>query len=298
MGEKLFVVINPFSGKGRGGALKDAVLQAFSEGGPVEHALTGRAGDEARLAAEAIARGFKTIVAVGGDGTWSNVGDAILRSGAGDVALGLVAAGTGCDLAKSFGIPARDLPACARVVRAGRTLRIDAGRIEGRHFLNVAGFGYDIAVIEDSWRVKWLKGDLVYLYCALRQLHRFPGFPVEIEVDGRALGRRELLMLIVANGRVFGGGFRIAPGASLEDGLLDGMAFGNMGLLRRLLILVGLLRGTHAGSPDVAASRAASYRFRFAAPPAYEIDGEWTQAKSAELLVEVVPRALALRVPA
>jgi diacylglycerol kinase (ATP) len=298
LGEKLFVVINPFSGKGRGGALKPSVLAAFGAGGELEHAETRSAGDEARLAQDAVARGFKTIVAVGGDGTWSNVGDAILKAGKPDVALGLVAAGTGCDLAKSFGIPARDVAASARVVREGRTLRIDAGRIEGRHFLNVAGFGYDVAVIEDSWKVRWLKGDLVYLYCALRQLHRFPGFPVEIEVDGRALGRRELLMLIVANGRIFGGGFQIAPAASLEDGLLDGMAFGNMGLLRRLKILVGLLRGTHAASPDVAASRASRYLFRFAAPPAYEVDGEWTKAKSAELLLEVVPRALALRVPA
>jgi diacylglycerol kinase (ATP) len=299
LGEKLFVVINPSSGKGRGGALKQSVLAAFAAaGGELEHADTRAAGDEARLAKDAIARGFKTIVAVGGDGTWSNVGDAILGAGAKDVALGLVAAGTGCDLAKSFGIPARDVAASARVVRNGRTVHIDVGRIEGRHFLNVAGFGYDIAVIEDSWTVRWLKGDLVYLYCALRQLHRFPGFPVEIEIDGRALGKRELLMLVVANGRIFGGGFRIAPQASLEDGLLDGMAFGNMGLLRRLKILVGLLRGTHAASPDVAASRASRYVFRFAAPPAYEVDGEWTRAKSAELSVEVVPRALALRVPA
>jgi diacylglycerol kinase (ATP) len=297
LGEKLFVVINPFSGKGRGRALMQPVLAAFAAGGAVEHALTERAGDEARLAREAVARGFKTIVAVGGDGTWSNVGDAIVTSGA-DVALGLVAAGTGCDLAKSLGIPARDVPQAARVVREGRTAKIDVGRIEGRHFLNVAGFGYDIAVIEDSWSVRWLKGDLVYLYCALRQLHRFPGFPVELEVDGRPLGRRELLMLIVANARVFGGGFQIAPRASLDDGLLDGMAFGNMGLLRRLAILVGLLRGTHEASADVTAFRASRYVLRFEAPPAYEVDGEWTRARSAELALEVVPRALGVRVPA
>jgi len=291
-------VLNPFSGKGRGASLVEPVLAAFREGGPVEHALTERAGDEARLAREAIGRGFKRIVAVGGDGTWSNVGGAIVAAGASDVALGLVAGGTGCDLAKSLGIPAKDVRQSARIVREGRTQRIDVGRIEGRHFLNIAGFGYDIAVIEDSWKVRWLSGDLVYLYCALRQLHRFPGFPVEIEADGRALGRRELLMLVIANARVFGGGFRIAPQAALDDGQLDGLAFANMGLLRRLAILIRLLRGTHQASPEVWAARAARYVLRFDAPPAYETDGEWNQAKSAELLVEVLPRALALKVPA
>lgn len=298
MDDKVFVVINPFSGKGRGASLVQPVLAAFGEGGPVEHALTEKAGDEARLAREAIGRGFKSIVAVGGDGTWSNVGGAIVAAGAADVTLGLVAGGTGCDLAKSLGIPAKDVRACARIVRQGRTQRIDVGRIEGRHFLNIAGFGYDIAVIEDSWKVRWLSGDLVYLYCALRQLRRFPGFPVEIEADGRALGRRELLMLIVANARVFGGGFKIAPRAALDDGQLEGMVFANMGLPRRLAILLRLMRGSHEASAEVTAWRAARFQLRFAAPPAYETDGEWNQARSAELTIEVVPRALALRVPA
>ena len=273
------------------------VLAALQAGGPVEHAFTAKAGDEARLATEAVARGFRKIVAVGGDGTWSNVGDALIRAGSG-AALGLIAGGTGCDLAKSLGVPARDVAACARIVRAGRTRRIDVGRIEDKHFLNIAGFGFDIAVIEDSWRVRWLKGDLVYLYCALRQMRRFPGFPVEIEADGAALGRRDLLMLVVANARVFGGGFQIAPLASLEDGKLDGMTFANMGFLRRLAVLSALLRGRHTRSAEVRATRAARYRLRFERPPAFETDGEWNQAKSAELLIECVPAALPVLVPA
>ena len=298
MDEKIFVVFNPFSGKGRGASLVQPVLAAFAGAGVVEHGLTQKAGDEARLTSEAIGRGFKKIVAVGGDGTWSNVGNAIVACAAHDVALGLVAGGTGCDLAKSLGIPARDVRASARIVREGRTRRIDVGRIEGRCFLNIAGFGYDIAVIEDSWSVRWLRGDLVYLYCALRQMRRFPGFPVEISADGKSLGRHELLMLVLANARVFGGGFQIAPQAVLDDGLLDGVAFSNMGVLRRLQIMGSLMRGTHGASPEVRASRAASYRLRFDKAPAYETDGEWNQAQSAELEVSVLPAALAVSVPA
>ncbi len=298
MDEKVFVVFNPFSGKGRGASLVQPVLAAFAAGGPVEHGLTQKAGDEARLAREAIDRGFKKIVAVGGDGTWSNVGNAIVALAARDVTLGLVAGGTGCDLAKSLGIPARDVRACARIVREGRARRIDVGRIEGRCFLNIAGFGYDIAVIEDARNVRWLRGDMVYLYCALRQMRRFPGFPVEIFGDGKPLGRHELLMLVLANARVFGGGFQIAPQAALDDGQLDGVAFRNMGVLRRLQIMGSLMRGTHGASPEVSASRAATYRLRFDKAPAYETDGEWNQARSAELEVEVLRSALAVSVPA
>lgn len=298
MDDRVFVVFNPFSGKGRGRKLVEPVLAALRESGPVEHALTAKAGDEEALAARAIHAGFRRIVAVGGDGTWSNVGNGILSSGRENVALGLIAGGTGCDLAKSLGIPARDVAAAARVVRHGAVRRIDVGRIENRYFLNVAGFGFDIAVIEDSWTVRWLKGDLVYLYCALRQLHRFPGFDVEIEADGDAVRRKKLLMLVIANARVFGGGFQIAPEADLADGRLDGVVFENMPLWRRLAIMGALLRGRHGAASEVAVKRAARFRLRFDRPPTYETDGEWRQAQASELVIETRPSALGVLVPA
>jgi diacylglycerol kinase (ATP) len=168
--------------------------------------------------------------------------------------------------------------------------------VEDRHFLNVLGFGFDIAVIEDSWRVKRLQGELVYLYCALRQIYAFPGFPVEIEADG-ARERRELLMLIVSNARVFGGGFKVAPQARLDDGRLDVTAFGNMGLLRRLTLLARLLRGTHGSAPEVRTFETTALRLRFEAPPAYEVDGEWRQAATSELEIRCVPDALEVLAP-
>lgn len=297
MEETVHVVFNPQSGKGRGARLVGPVLQALSAGGPVEHVVTERPGDEARLAAEAIGRGARTLVAVGGDGTWSNVAGAIIGSGVRGVRLGLVAGGTGCDLAKSLEIPARDVAACARIIRGGHTRRIDAGRVEDRYFLNVAGFGFDVAVIEDALRVRYLAGDLLYLYCALRQVYGFPGFPVEISADGAAGVREDLLMLIIANARVFGGGFVIAPCGDLADGQLDSVSFANMGLVRRLRIMGQLRRGRHEQSPEVKTRRAAEFRLRFDAPPVYETDGERNQARSTELTVSSVPSALDILVP-
>ena len=294
--EPVFVVFNPMSGKGRGARLVSPLLQALADAPGLDHALTREPGDEARITEEAIARGYRRIVAVGGDGTWSNVGSAILRSGV-PARLGLVPGGTGCDLAKSLGIPGRSLVACAQIVLDGHSRRIDVGRIEDRHFLNIAGFGYDVAVIEDSWTVGYLEGAPLYLYCAVRQLGSFRGFAVEVEVDDRPLGRLTLLMLIVANARVFGGGFRIAPRADLGDGLLDAMVFSNMGFWDRALVMQRLLAGTHERSPHVGAHRAPRYRFRFEEPPTYETDGEWHRARSADLVIETLPAALEVLVP-
>lgn len=294
MAERLYVIFNPQAGKGRAGKLVSPLLEALGSA-DVEHALTTKPREEERLAAEAIARGHRTIVAVGGDGTWSNVGNAILRSGTA-ARLGLVPGGTGCDLAKSLDIPHR-VDACARVILGGQTRQVDAGRIDDRYFLNIAGFGYDVAVLEDSWSVRHLRGELLYLYCALRQLRSFPGFRLQIEADARPPAQRDLLMFIVANARVFGGGFRIAPWADMSDGRLEGVAFGNMGVWRRLSVITQLLMGTHRTSDRVEVMSAGRYRLRFDAPPAYEADGEWYRAASSEVNIEVLPSALSVLVP-
>src|SRR3989441_7145234 len=223
-GDPVYVVFNPMSGRGRGAQLVSPLLQALAGAPGLEHGLTREPGDEARLTTDALARGFRRIVAVGGDGTWSNVGNAILRSGI-PARLGLVPGGTGCDLAKSLGIPPRDLQGCARIVLDGHAKSIDVGQIEDGYFLNLAGFGYDVAVIEDSWTVGYLGGSPLYLYCAIRQLGSFRGFSVEVEADGRPLGRRDLLMLILANARGFGGGFQIAPPARPPAGRAHAGAF-------------------------------------------------------------------------
>ena len=297
MDEPVYVVFNPQSGKGRGAAFVSPVLQGLASAGRLDHGLTKGPGDEARLTREAIGRGFRRIVAVGGDGTWSNVGNAILGTGE-PVKLGLVPGGTGCDLAKTIGVPPRDLHACCRIVLEGHTRTIDVGRIEDRHFLNIAGFGYDVAVLEDSWSVGYLEGSALYLYCALRQLSSYRGFSLEASADGGPARRTDMLMTIVANARVFGGGFRVAPAADVEDGLLDAVSFENMGFGSRVSALVRLLRGTHLRHPRVSALRARRLVYRFAEPPAYETDGEWNQARSSEVAIEAVPKALQVLAPA
>jgi diacylglycerol kinase (ATP) len=294
----IFVVVNPAAGKGRGASLREPVLSALRTASVnVGHASTARSGEEADLTRKALGEGYRRIVAVGGDGTWSNVGGAIVDSGV-PAALGLVAGGTGCDLAKTLAVPARDVAAAARVVLDGHTRTIDIGRVEGKAFLNVAGFGFDIAVIEYAKTVRWLGGDLLYLYCALRQLRAFPGFGVEVAANGDGGARRDHLMLIIANARVFGGGFKVAPAADLEDGRLDAIGFLNMGLRRRLALMGKLMKGTHVAEPEVVMSRAPSYRLLFDDPPAYETDGEWNKARSREIVVESVPRALQVLTPA
>ncbi len=292
---RTFVILNPNSGKGRGRRLEPRIREVFGSQG-AEFGLTAGPGDEERLARAAIANGFDRIVAVGGDGTTSNIGHAILQSGK-SVALGLVPGGTGCDLARSLDIPQDDLGKCAAIVAAGHTRQIDVGKIEDRHFLNIAGFGFDIAVLERSFRVRWLRGELLYLYCALLEMKAYPGFALRSVLDGRPGPTGTHMMVIVANARKFGGGFAIAPEASLDDGEVDIVTFGDLGFFARLKAMGALMKGRHNDLRDIATTRARRAVFDFATPPSYETDGEWRQAKTASLAIETLPRALSVLVP-
>ena len=290
------VIVNPAAGRGRGLVAEQHVRRAFSAVGVTAIRLTRKPGEEKILAQRAIDEGARTIVAVGGDGTWGNVANAIIASGA-DVRLALGAAGTGNDFAKTVGAPANDYEATARLAVHGPDVAVDVGRIENKHFLNVTGFGFDIAVIEDVATIRWLKGDLLYMYSALRQLFGYAGVPVTLSSGNGAGGLTSHLMVIIANGRNFGGAFRIAPNASITDGRLDAVAIRTVAPFKRIGLFSAAARGTHLTHPDVRSEQAARFTLSFATPPAYETDGEYNRAASSTLEVACVPGALRVVTP-
>ena len=290
------VIVNPAAGGGRGARALPAVREAFTAVGITDIRQSTEREGEATVAARAIAEGCTTLVAVGGDGTWSNVANAILRSGA-DCRLALIAAGNGNDFAKTIGAPAGDVVATARFVAAGVDRRVDVGKIEDRFFINIAGFGLDVAVLEEVARVKWLRGDALYIYAALRQLGSCSSTAIGIRSPARERASEPHLMLVIANARFFGGAFRIAPSASITDGMLDAVAIRDASPFRRLRLFGAVIRGRHEAMPDVDIERSAAFTLRFLAPPAYETDGEYRHAASATIEVLCVPQALRVVVP-
>ena len=296
MTDRVTVIVNPASGRGRGSRLLPDIRKAFAAVGVTDVRLTERQGDEKRLAALALEDGATTIVACGGDGTWSNAANAILEAKS-TCRLALLAAGTGNDFAKTVGAPARDLAATARLAVDGPDVLVDVGRIEERYFLNVAGFGFDIAVLDDLENIPVLTGDLLYLGAALRQLFRFRGLTIDIATAAVARGGRAHLMLVIANGKNFGGMFQIAPDARIDDGLLDAISILDASPLTRISMLAAAPSGKHVRNALVLSEQAASFTLTFAAPPAYETDGEYNRASSATLEVACLARALRVAAP-
>jgi diacylglycerol kinase (ATP) len=303
---RTFVIFNPASGRGRGRERTDRYLELLGRHLPAfEHAVTRHAGEEADLADRALDDGFETIVAVGGDGTWSQVADRLAASES-DVRLGLLPSGTGNDFGRNLDLDHRDMEGAVRALASGRTRRVDVGlvhtpcRPDGRpeeqprprHFLNVVGFGFDVAVVDAAAGARFLRGELLYKITALQQLFRFPGFDVSME-DGEGFSTEgEHLMVTLSNGRFFGGGFPIAPGATVEDGALHACLISDASPLTRARLFNMAERGRHVGSPRVELRSARRFRATFPEPPRFEVDGDIYATPSLTLEAEVLPAHL------
>lgn len=286
------VIVNPAAGRGGIHASLPRIREEFARCGVKDFLETTTRGEEALLAQRAIAAGAKILVAVGGDGTCSQIANAIVSSQS-ECALGVVPTGTGNDFAKTLGVAHHSVDQIAELVRRARPQRIDVGSVDRRFFLNSCGFGFDATVLEASNRVKRLKGNAVYIYSALKQLFTYRGVEVSADRAGPRAPAR-LLMVTVSNGQYLGGAFRIAPNASVTDGKLDVCFINDSGVLQRVRLFAGALRGRHLGMPSVTSGSVQELKLSFDAPPAMEIDGELRRARSAVVQLKCVPRALSV----
>lgn len=305
------MIFNPASGRGRGlrriatyrSLLQDAIPD-------VTFAETAGPGDERTLADRALEEGYDVVVAVGGDGTWSNVADRVVASGRQDVALGVLPNGTGNDFGRNLGFRPDGAAEAVAALARGTTRRVDVGRLEtpsacehtpgrfeSRHFLNLVGFGFDIAVIDAAARARFLKGALLYKVSALGQLFRFPGTEIGLRTgDGREREGR-YLMLTISNGSFFGGGFPIAPGATVDDGRLHACRILDAPPFERLRLFNRAEKGRHVSSERVEVLDDRSFSVRFPEPPRFEMDGEVRVAQERTLEVTLLPGALSVIAP-
>jgi YegS/Rv2252/BmrU family lipid kinase len=290
------VVLNPNAGSGKTLAALPKVHEVLKElGRPYHIHLTERPGDGEVSAKRFAQDGASLVLSVGGDGTIYEVVNGLCQSGM-TVPMGVVPAGNGSDFARTIGTPKRIEDsvhaACAAVPRA-----IDAGRAtfadgSTRHFINIAGLGFDAIVASRASRTKFLPGaNLPYLAAAMRTLATFRNFKVTIEVDGDALSTYAVFVQ-VANAKYMGGGYKIVPSADIEDGMLDLAIVGDLSkpdLLRTLPTVYG---GKHINHPKFRHIRARKIRIESIEPALVQLDGEI--AGGSPVTFDVMPAALML----
>ncbi|MGZ4108489.1 MAG: diacylglycerol/lipid kinase family protein [Actinomycetota bacterium] len=233
---QLTVIVNPHAGKRRvGDEIPELERTLQARGLPYELRRTEGPGDATRFARETLEAGGRFVVAVGGDGTVHEVVNGMMDGGkplVADAVLGVVAAGSGCDLVRTFGLPGDVTRSCQHLL-GDNTYPLDVGKLTytdrngarvTRYFPNVAEAGLGAAVTARAERLpRWL-GHAKYFAAFWLTLPRYKLAQVKIQADRRSY-EGPALMIIVGNCQYYGGGMKISPRSYPGDGVLDVLLF-------------------------------------------------------------------------
>jgi YegS/Rv2252/BmrU family lipid kinase len=261
----VYVMLNPASAAGKTRVRSSVIVKAMKQalGKECSIHLTRSQNDAPRATAEAIKQGAKLVIAVGGDGTVHEVVNGFFEQGKlinPDCELGIVASGSGRDIAKNVGLP-RSWKAQVQCLADGQARRIDVGRVTFRdlkgqtstqYFVNECQVGIGGEVVRRVQQFhKRFGGTLAFASESVRALFRYRSPNLSVQLGEKEMLSGAFLGLVIANGSLMGGGMKLAPEATLDDGLFDLLVVPDYRLLRRLWSFFKIYRGTHLTVPGM-----------------------------------------------
>jgi len=227
--------------------------------------------------------GFTEVWIIGGDGT---VNWFINQYPDIQLPLSVFAGGTGNDLHWML-YGDLTLERQAELVLEGRPRNIDAGVCNGKLFINGVGIGFDGAIVKDLLGKKKLAGKASYLLSILKHIVVYQEKPCTLQMPGETISQ-DCFMVSVANARRYGGGFHVAPKASLTDGLLDVNIVGKILAFSRMRYLPVMEKGEHLGLPFIQYRQTNKIIISSASVLYAHMDGEYLAEKNFE--IEVLPK--------
>jgi diacylglycerol kinase (ATP) len=297
---KALILVNPAAGGGRARRAMPGVAAYLGEQGyAAEFVESQDAADLEQRAGEGARGGYDPIVVAGGDGAFQHVVHGTLGSG---TTLGILPLGGGNDVAAALGIPGDPLEAAHLLLHAEpRPLDVVRVRLaDGKETLYTGGGGMGLdaeAAGLANGAFRKLPGAARYVAAALWALKRFRAFRVKIELDGApAFESEPLLLAAVTNTPFYGGRITIAPGARVDDGLLDLVLVREMRWMRVLELIPVALQTGRLGPPEFLRYQARRMRLSGDRPMVFHGDGERLGGAPVEL--ESLPGAVHVLAPA
>jgi len=283
-------IFNPSAAKGRSLRKLDQVKNCLDREG-IEHDLvfTQNAGHAEILAEKLVRDGYECIISIGGDGTLNEIVNGIIKAN-GNPVLGIIPVGTCNDFVKSFNIPSRIDKACA-IIRHGNVASCDIAQVGNRYFINAIGIGFDVAVVEELQNSRVLRGFMSYLMTAVKNAFRYKGLELFIR-NGQNHFSRKTLMIAIANGRYYGGGFKIAPHANASDGFLDVIIINNMSSIKRLFAIPRFLNGSHIHLPETEVFKTVDLTIKSDQRLTCQVEGELFKWTEPEIDIKLLPQRI------
>ena len=255
---KIFTIINPVSSNGKTGKRWPAYEQKFKKAKlNLDINETLYPGHAVNLTKTALNDGYKTIMAVGGDGTVNEIVNGFYQDGQlinQEAVLLVFSQGTGSDYIKSLGLN-KSIETVINIYKKYERKWVDIGKMKylnfdekevERYFVNEADVGIGGETVEYVNRSSKLMGGLLtYLIGAIRTVVKYDNKDMKLTIDGEVIKEGLINSVMVSLGKYFAGGMPIAPQAVIDDGLFDIVILGNLTKLETLLNLYKAYRGTH-----------------------------------------------------
>lgn len=250
MTRRFALLVNPSSAGGRALAVLPEVTAELERLGAPYRTIETRGLDHAVDEAAAAATAGETIATLGGDGLVRPVAGVLRDSPA---ALAVLPGGRGNDFARVLGLPGEPA-AAARTAVEGVERLVDVAEVDGVPYIGIASLGFDSDANRIANEAKLVRGNLVYVYAALRATLAWKLATFTVTIDNE---RHEATgwSVVVANSKAYGGGVRVAPQAELDDGRLDVVIGTWTSKLRFLRDFPRVVKGTHLDSADVSVYR-------------------------------------------
>ncbi|MEW5784956.1 MAG: diacylglycerol kinase family protein [Bacillota bacterium] len=304
--QKIAVVVNPASANGMTARRWPEIAALLEQAGiSFNEYLTRGPGDATEHTRRMLKESYDLIISVGGDGTANEVINGFFTPDgpvSKEAAVAFISMGTGSDLIKTLNIPKEPGEAVRHLANSSRRA-IDVGRVsftghdgsaQTRYFVNIAGLGLDGDTVARVNRTsKALGGFVSFLWGTVISLLLYRNRRMAVTVDGELVCDAPVTVVVIGNGRYFGGGMCIAPHATMDDARFDIVLLNNMSKPALLANLPKVYKGTHLSHPKVTCRHGQSVSITSPEIALLDLDGE--QPGRAPVEIELLPGSLLIQ---
>lgn len=284
-------IVNPIAGNGYGETIVPKLKEMIQKHNiAAEIVFTEKSGHATQLSEQYFTRGFRYIIAVGGDGTFNEMARPLINKK--NVITGIIPAGTGNDFIQILGFPNRFGDTDWDIFFSKNIIAMDAGSCNGMIFLNGMGLGFDAQVAAENYTEpgKVKRGSKYkYIWHIVKTLLFFREKKMTV-ITGDGRNETDCFINTIAVGRRFAGGFYLTPKAIANDGLLDVCMIRKLSLFERFSILLKVPEGKHTDDKRVNYYQTSGLNIEFPEIVPFHVDGELYF--SDRFNITILPKAL------